>query len=262
MQTMLSVNAHENLTPDRAGVSAQNAVSAGPANADFVPVRETEPMRALAVGDHDQNGSAAAGHVPAAQHDRDHDGPGDPDADRSTDREPPTDATTTTETADAGIAERGTDAGDTRRRTITRRPNIRSRLRAGLKVARLAHAERYIVHSSNALRLALEDAALRLYGGIKVQQAAAISTACRAEQNAQLMERWLRMEPELPLRDRIDIRDRIMRATEARDRAIARLGLDGIAAGPANGKPRDSFDSLYDAGGGVDDAGPQDDPLN
>lgn len=103
----------------------------------------------------------------------------------------------------------------------------RNAMRHGLRASALPKGCNFIHRELRAFRRALEDATVEVHGGISIPMAAAINTACRAETHAQLCARWLRREEtNLDANQRLSYSAAIVKASEARDKAIDRLGID------------------------------------
>jgi len=113
----------------------------------------------------------------------------------------------------------------------------RNALRHGLRGAVLPKDARYIQNRLDNIKRILEDAVLRARGAVDEADAAAIQTAQRWERVACLAERWARLKGD-ELKDKmVDYYERAAKASEARDKAIARLKL---------GDQRDNvLDALY-----------------
>ncbi len=84
-----------------------------------------------------------------------------------------------------------------------------------------------IENATDQLRVALEDAVLAAKGQVDLGDAAAISTAVRAERLAALAAKWLRDKYDSLSADaRLSYARETVKASEARDRAIRSLGID------------------------------------
>jgi hypothetical protein len=83
----------------------------------------------------------------------------------------------------------------------------------------------YIRRLCNSMRVELESAVAALRGEVSLADAATIQTATRFERHAQLAQRWLKLNPELPVDVKLSISRDIAKASEARDRCIRALGL-------------------------------------
>ena len=76
------------------------------------------------------------------------------------------------------------------------------------------------------LRRALEDAVVERRGKVTLSDAFTIQTACKWERHGMLATKWLRDNPEMPPRERLDFSREIAKASEARDRAVKALEVD------------------------------------
>lgn len=72
----------------------------------------------------------------------------------------------------------------------------------------------------------IEIATGRQHGEVSLFHAALIQSAIRHSGRAQLLERWLRVEPDLTLNERLAVLKEIGAATDSRDKCLQRLGLD------------------------------------
>src|SRR5436190_1398230 len=83
----------------------------------------------------------------------------------------------------------------------------------------------YIKRALAGLRVTLTTDTQNRHGSVSVGQAGLVSAACRHEGRALLLSKWLR-EAELPLSERASILGQICDATDSRDKAIAKLGIE------------------------------------
>ena len=109
----------------------------------------------------------------------------------------------------------------------------RNSLRHGLTaVGQLPQGCQFVARHVNRFRRAVEDAVLGVRETITVFDAGCISTACRWEKYALLATRWLaEAYSDLSVETRMKYAADTARASEARDRALARLGIDSKAQG-------------------------------
>lgn len=102
---------------------------------------------------------------------------------------------------------------------------MRQAPRNGMTIGALGKGNGHIVVSLRQLRAALESAVTEQYGEVSLLHSAYINTACRHERTAQLSQRWLKENPDLPLADRLNLVRGIGAASDARDRALEKLKL-------------------------------------
>ncbi len=76
------------------------------------------------------------------------------------------------------------------------------------------------------MRSLLEKTVLERDGQIEPYQAATIQTAIRWATHAALAARWLRIEPDLTIEQKLALSRDVARASESRDRCLKLLGLD------------------------------------
>lgn len=93
-----------------------------------------------------------------------------------------------------------------------------NRMRHGLRASKLPSGCQYVEKAIISFRIAIEDAVLILHGEISVLHAAYVQSACRSEQRAMLLERWLR---EADAKGQLSIQEQI-RLLRERDSASAR----------------------------------------
>ncbi len=90
------------------------------------------------------------------------------------------------------------------------------------------------------MRRVLEDTILERDGTISPYQAATIQTCIRWATHAALAARWLRIEPNLSIDQKLALSRDIARASESRDRGLKLLDLDKQSG-------RDPWDSVLSA---------------
>jgi hypothetical protein len=122
--------------------------------------------------------------------------------------------------------------------TTTEKPNkggapkqnlnaLRHGLRADLSIGGLAKRYAWIRRTTGSLRRNLEQLATEVHGSLNPLHIATINRATRLELMALLAMRALReLDKDLSLQERLALWDRVTNATEARDKALAKLGLD------------------------------------
>ena len=115
----------------------------------------------------------------------------------------------------------GAPEGNTNRATHGLRSDVAFRAKLG----NLPPAWRQAGRHASELRNALEDGVLATHGSISITQALLISTAARWERHAGLALRWLRENPGMELKDRLEFSREVAKASEARDKAVKQLGL-------------------------------------
>ncbi len=76
------------------------------------------------------------------------------------------------------------------------------------------------------MRRVLEDTILERDGTISPYQASTIQTAIRWSTHSALAARWLRIEPDLTIEQKLALSRDVARASESRDRCLKLLGLD------------------------------------
>lgn len=108
----------------------------------------------------------------------------------------------------------------------------RNALRHGLRASKLPAGCKYIEIAVNSFRRQIEDAVSESVAQSGVMQAALVHSACRHERRAQLAERWLRINADLPLNERLGLLKTISDATDSRDRCLERLRLDVAPVDP------------------------------
>lgn len=100
-------------------------------------------------------------------------------------------------------------------------------MRHGLRGSKLPKNCAYIEKVVNALRRNVEEALLSVKGEISLGDAATINTILKWERHGSLASRWLRLEADsLSPGDRLKFSEAIAKASDNRDKAIARLQLD------------------------------------
>ncbi|MGE3410331.1 MAG: hypothetical protein AB7I37_26360, partial [Pirellulales bacterium] len=86
----------------------------------------------------------------------------------------------------------------------------------------------YVRRLVGQLKMALENAVQARHGEISLTRAGAIQTACRHEAVAMLAQRWLRLRfKKMGDSDRLNYLKQIATASEARDKAMRSLELEG-----------------------------------
>lgn len=95
-----------------------------------------------------------------------------------------------------------------------------------LQLGALPKGGRYIVSEVNRLRRWIEASLIAERGEVTLADAATIQTCCRWERHAQLAQRWLRLNPGLPVDKQLELSRDIARASERRDAAMKSLGLE------------------------------------
>lgn len=141
---------------------------------------------------------------------------------------------TTYDNTDCGtVQSQDTDAPTRRRkrgkdgRKLTGYFNNRNALRHGLRAAKLPPGCQFIHVQAKAFRRAIEDAIVRAHGQVSEVHACYVQTALRAEVHATLCAKWLRDAfDRLSPTERLGYSSAIVKASEARDRAIERLNID------------------------------------
>jgi hypothetical protein len=111
-----------------------------------------------------------------------------------------------------------------------RRPENRNAIRSGtfsfLASGRWPKGAGYVSRLTRGLRVALEAAVRERHGDVSVYHGCLIQTAERSEARSLLLQKWLRDAPDLTTAERVSILHGITGASEARDRAVAKLGID------------------------------------
>lgn len=116
------------------------------------------------------------------------------------------------------ISKRGAPPGNANR--------TRSGKRAWSAVKRLPKGSGAIRQQLYTERDEIEVVTGRQHGEISLFHAALIQSAIRHSGRAQLLERWLRVEPDLTLNERLAVLKEIGAASDSRDKCLQRLGLD------------------------------------
>lgn len=98
--------------------------------------------------------------------------------------------------------------------------------RAWLAVGRLPKGGAYIRRLLTTLRDQLETAVATADEEISLYKAALIQSVVRHEGRALLVGRWLRLQPDLPLSERLALIREVGNATDSRDKCLKLLGLD------------------------------------
>ncbi len=119
----------------------------------------------------------------------------------------------------------------------TLKPGIRAgntnALRHGLRSGKMPHGTRYIEHACNRLRVQLENAVLSAKQQVSIPDAACIQTVYTWERHAMLSHHWLRKRyDDLSDDQRLLFSREVAKARTERDRAMARLGIEGNAVDP------------------------------
>ena len=106
-------------------------------------------------------------------------------------------------------------------------PGNMNHVRHGFFAGKLPEHLEYIEKRVNSLRLQIEQKLLELNGEVTLTEAAAINSAIKWERHGVLANHWLRSEEAtMSATDRLKYSEAIAKASDARDRAIARLKLD------------------------------------
>ena len=112
-------------------------------------------------------------------------------------------------------------------------PGNNNSVRHGLLSGKLPPKLAYVEKRTNALRRQLEALVEAKRGDISIVDAAAINSICKWERHACLALHWLRTEEEtLSASDRLKFSEAIAKASDARDRSIAKLKLDDEPQSP------------------------------
>jgi hypothetical protein len=121
-----------------------------------------------------------------------------------------------------------------------------NRMAHGLKASKLPKEAKAEECAGYAFRTMLMEAleAIHGKGKVPVMLQAMVQTAHRRELEARLAARWLRREAKLTLQERLSLAATITSASEARDKIIAKLGLDRgrNSAGDDSESAWDEFD--------------------
>lgn len=100
-------------------------------------------------------------------------------------------------------------------------------VRHGLTAGKLPQGLAYVEKKINLFRRRLEAAVEEVKGEIAIGDAAAINSVCKWERHAMLALHWLRKEGDkLSASDKLKFSEAIAKASDARDRALAKLRLD------------------------------------
>lgn len=100
-------------------------------------------------------------------------------------------------------------------------------LKHGLRCGRLPAGCGHIGNAISMFRRTLETESLSVHGELSILHRALINSACRHEQRAQLLQRWLRKEAgTLKTMDKATLLAQQSAATDQRDKCLERLGLD------------------------------------
>jgi hypothetical protein len=114
-----------------------------------------------------------------------------------------------------------------------------NRTRHGLRSTRLPDGCRYLEKATYRMREQLERECVTRFGSLDIRQAGLIQSAGRHEVRASLAARWLRVEGDrLGISDRLALLREMGNATNARDKAIEKLGLDVPASEPVDSSGR------------------------
>ena len=106
-------------------------------------------------------------------------------------------------------------------------PNNRSNLRHGLYGSKLPAGCHYIENRCNRLRRQVEDELLATQGNISLTDAAAINSVLQWEKHLALASHYLRLEDSnLSVAEKLKFSEAVAKASDARDKALLRLGLD------------------------------------
>ena len=114
----------------------------------------------------------------------------------------------------------------------------KNRTRHGLRASSLPAGCSYIEAQLASFRRYVHELVAARDGGVSIYQEATLQSACRHEQRALLAARWLRVDfDKLNVDQRVSLTRDISNATDARDKCLKALGLDG--------KPDDALAALY-----------------
>jgi hypothetical protein len=109
-------------------------------------------------------------------------------------------------------------------------PNNANRLKSGRRawaaVKRLPKGAGAVRRALYAERDELERETVSHHGEITLYHAALIQSAIRHSGRAQLLERWVRIEADLSLAERLAVLKEIGSATDSRDKCLKSMGLD------------------------------------
>ena len=106
-------------------------------------------------------------------------------------------------------------------------PDNTNGIRHGLLAGKLPAHLAYVEKRTNAFRRQVEALVIDLKGEIGVMDAAAINSVVKWERHACLALHWLRKEEAtMSPTDRLKFSEAICKASDARDRALAKLRLD------------------------------------
>ncbi len=99
-------------------------------------------------------------------------------------------------------------------------------IRHGLRASSLPDGCAYIEGQVKTFRRYVRDLLVDRHGECSVYQEAVLQSAIRHEQRALLASRWLRIEPDLDLNQRLALTDAVAKASDNRDKCLQKLGLD------------------------------------
>lgn len=101
------------------------------------------------------------------------------------------------------------------------------RVRSGLQIGGPMPGHGYITVALRRFRTALESAVVERHGEINLTHSALINSAVRWERVCALGQKWLRTEgSKLSTLDRMRLVTDIAKASDSRDRCVARLDID------------------------------------
>ena len=132
-------------------------------------------------------------------------------------------------------------------------PNNRNRTRHGLRASGLPKGCSYLAAQLTTFRRSVRDELVRCHGEVGLYQEAILQSACRHEQRALLVSRWLRIENDkLTIDQRAALLRDLSSATTLRDRCLQLLKLDDRDV-------HDTIEALYaptpvDTGPGTSDS--------
>lgn len=103
-------------------------------------------------------------------------------------------------------------------------------IRHGLRASSLPAGCAYIEGQVKTFRRYVRDLLEQQHGNVTVYQEAVLQSAIRHEQRALLASRWLRIEKELDLNQKLALTAAVANASDARDKCLQKLGLDTATA--------------------------------
>jgi hypothetical protein len=105
-------------------------------------------------------------------------------------------------------------------------PGNRNAQRHGLRSSNLPAGCKAVENRLHQFGKAMRTAIVDARGGMSIVDAALVQSAIRHEKRAALAERWLRVEPELTLEQRLTLMRESSAATDSRDKCLEKLKLD------------------------------------